>query len=51
MYFDRDGDAIYNSLDNCVLVPNAEQKDTDGDGFGKYGNQHIHMLDQISKKI
>jgi hypothetical protein len=31
---DTDGDGIADNLDNCTLVPNASQLDTDGDGYG-----------------
>jgi len=31
---DSDGDGIEDSLDNCINVPNADQRDTDGDGYG-----------------
>lgn len=31
---DTDHDGIANLRDNCILVANADQKDTDGDGFG-----------------
>ncbi len=31
---DSDGDGIPNPLDNCTLVPNPSQRDTDGDGYG-----------------
>ncbi len=31
---DLDGDGAYDSTDNCPSVPNADQKDTDGDGKG-----------------
>lgn len=31
---DADGDGIPDSIDNCRLVPNANQRDTNGDGFG-----------------
>ena len=31
---DMDGDGILDSQDNCVETPNADQKDTDGDGIG-----------------
>ena len=31
---DSDGDGVPDSVDNCPLVPNADQTDTDGDGFG-----------------
>jgi len=31
---DGDGDGVWNAIDNCVLVPNPDQLDTDGDGDG-----------------
>ena len=31
---DADGDTVIDTLDNCRLQPNADQTDTDGDGFG-----------------
>ena len=31
---DTDGDGIDDSADNCVFVPNPDQKDMDGDGVG-----------------
>ena len=31
---DTDGDGLVDSLDNCTLVPNADQRDTDADNFG-----------------
>lgn len=31
---DRDSDGIQDNRDNCVLIPNADQVDTDGDGRG-----------------
>ena len=31
---DRDGDGIPDTSDNCTLVANADQRDTDGDGYG-----------------
>jgi len=31
---DRDGDGIPDALDNCVSVPNPDQKDSDNDGIG-----------------
>jgi uncharacterized protein (TIGR03790 family) len=31
---DLDGDGIENGDDNCRAIPNPEQRDTDGDGYG-----------------
>jgi hypothetical protein len=31
---DADGDGVADAADNCTLVPNADQRDTNGDGFG-----------------
>jgi CSLREA domain-containing protein len=31
---DIDGDSVVDALDTCILVPNANQRDTDGDGYG-----------------
>jgi hypothetical protein len=31
---DTDGDGVQNSQDNCAVVANANQRDTDGDGYG-----------------
>ncbi len=31
---DSDGDGVADNADNCTLVANADQRDTDGDGYG-----------------
>jgi len=31
---DTDGDGVPDVVDNCTLLANADQRDTDGDGFG-----------------
>ncbi len=33
-YLDSDGDGVRDELDNCTLVENADQRDSDVDGFG-----------------
>lgn len=33
---DIDGDGLDDNSDNCILLPNPVQRDTDGDGFGNY---------------
>lgn len=33
---DSDGDGIADQNDNCILVANPEQRDTDADGYGNY---------------
>ena len=31
---DSDGDGVPDESDNCIEIPNADQRDTNGDGFG-----------------
>ena len=31
---DTDGDGVFDDVDNCTLVANADQRDTNGDGIG-----------------
>ncbi len=31
---DTDNDTVDDSMDNCTLVPNTDQRDTNGDGYG-----------------
>jgi hypothetical protein len=33
---DSDRDGLIDSMDNCTLVPNPAQRDTDSDGYGNY---------------
>ncbi len=33
---DTDGDGVADSSDNCILVKNPAQRDTDNDGYGNY---------------
>jgi hypothetical protein len=32
--FDVDSDGLQDTVDNCLVKPNADQRDTDGDGYG-----------------
>ncbi len=32
--FDSDGDGVDDTLDNCIEIANADQRDSNGDGFG-----------------
>lgn len=32
--YDSDGDGVLNGSDNCITIPNANQADCDGDGYG-----------------
>lgn len=34
MFFDSDHDGLLDNVDNCTLVANPDQRDTDHDGFG-----------------
>lgn len=34
MFFDSDGDGVLDNEDNCTLAPNADQRDTNNDGYG-----------------
>jgi hypothetical protein len=34
MVVDTDGDGVTDIADNCILIANADQRDTNGDGFG-----------------
>ena len=36
MAADQDADGVFDEVDNCVLVANGPQRDTDGDGIGNY---------------
>ena len=33
-FTDSDADGVANLFDNCIGIPNPDQRDTDGDGFG-----------------
>ncbi|MBL8199406.1 MAG: hypothetical protein JNK40_00410, partial [Chromatiales bacterium] len=33
---DSDGDGVLNGMDNCILIPNPSQCDSDGDGYGNH---------------
>lgn len=48
---DTDGDGVADNLDNCTLIANANQRDTNSDGFGNIcdpdfnGNKIVDPLD------
>ncbi len=50
---DLDDDGVLNNVDNCVLVPNPSQCDSDGDGYGNYcdgdftGNRLTNAQDTV----
>jgi uncharacterized protein (TIGR03790 family) len=39
---DRDGDGVRDSEDNCTLIPNPKQRDTDSDGYGNFCDGDIN---------
>ena len=39
---DLDGDGHFDARDNCLLIPNPEQRDTDGDGFGNFCDSDVN---------
>ena len=48
---DTDGDGVFDDVDNCTLLANADQRDTNGDGFGNVcdpdldGNLIVNAVD------
>ena len=51
---DLDDDGIYDSVDNCTLVPNRKQKESDGDGYGDYCDADYNndgIVDLIDSKM
>jgi hypothetical protein len=45
---DRDGDGVPNATDNCVDVPNANQRDTNGDGYGNLCDADVDGDGQVT---
>jgi hypothetical protein len=48
---DADGDGISNLRDNCVMVPNPDQKDSDGDGYGDPCTRWIDKYPPVVKIV
>lgn len=44
---DTDGDGLPDQLDNCSLVPNPAQQDTDGDGYGNACDADLNNDGQV----
>ena len=47
---DTDGDGVLDTNDNCTLVANAGQEDTDGDGFGNICDGDLSGDGQVNIK-
>ncbi len=43
LHGDSDGDGVEDFLDNCLQVPNPDQADSDGDGFGDACAADFHI--------
>lgn len=54
---DTDGDGIPDETDNCIEVANADQRDTDSDGFGNLcdpdfnGDLLVNFLDLLAMQV
>jgi len=53
---DSDGDGVGDTTDNCTLVPNADQRDTNGDGFGNIcdpdvDNNNTTNIDDLTQML
>ncbi|MEZ5566492.1 MAG: thrombospondin type 3 repeat-containing protein [Gammaproteobacteria bacterium] len=45
---DLDGDGVWDDEDNCTLVANADQRDTNGDGYGNRCDADLDNDDKIN---
>ena len=46
--FDTDGDGVFDGEDNCRLTANADQRDTDGDGYGNICDCDLDNDDMVN---
>ncbi len=45
---DTDGDLVLDAFDNCRLMPNADQRDTDGDGYGNWCDADLNNSGRVT---
>jgi uncharacterized protein (TIGR03790 family) len=45
---DRDDDGVPDASDNCIRVPNANQRDTDGDGYGNVCDADVDQSGRVT---
>ena len=44
---DEDGDGVPDDSDNCTMLPNADQRDTDGDNYGNRCDADFNNSDMV----
>jgi hypothetical protein len=48
---DSDGDGVLDRVDNCINLPNADQRDTNGDGHGNRCDADLNNADCVVNPI